>query len=208
MRLAEQVMCAIADADAGKFDSALLHACIAVDATSKRLFPSEKQVVIRYVNSLRSYYWLLEPMTGGINLVETRFSNLKLKNNPSPDFAEIIYEVFRCNHAHCDEVPAAFSVTLSPGAFYSKWVLKPDELHMPDRVLWALLSVVVFSRVNRAEKTLGGAYLSLGSDRFPIANWWGREDEFRPVADRYITVRVKLDALERIEPEPGTTLLL
>jgi hypothetical protein len=96
MKLSEQVLCAIDDAEAGKFNAALLHACISIDTTSKRLYPSEKRVGVRYVNCLRKYCWLLEPMIGaGLNLVDTRFSNIKWRKIASPDFAKSIYEVFR-----------------------------------------------------------------------------------------------------------------
>ena len=47
MKLSEQVICAIDDSEAGKFDAALLHACILIDATSKRLYPSEQKVGVR-----------------------------------------------------------------------------------------------------------------------------------------------------------------
>jgi hypothetical protein len=200
MKLAQHVICAIDDATQGKFDSALLHACIAIDATSKQLAPQEKRVRVRYVKCLRDYYWLLEPMIGaGLNLVETKFSNIKLKKTATPDLAEVIYEIFRCSHAHGDEVPPEFSVLPSQGNFYSQWGLAKGELHMPDRVVWALLSVAVFSRVSAHEKSGGSYYLSLGDEQFPIADWWGREDDFRPIAARYNQTRVKLNSLERIE---------
>ncbi|MFB3082936.1 MAG: hypothetical protein ACE1Z4_05700, partial [Gammaproteobacteria bacterium] len=142
MRLPQHVICAIDDATQGKFDSALLHACITIDATSKQLAPYEKRLGVRYVQCLRDYYWLLEPMIGaGLNLVETKFSNIQLRNTATPDLAEIIYEIFRCSHAHGDEVPPEFSVRQSQGNFYSQWGLAKGELHMPDRVVWALLSV-------------------------------------------------------------------
>jgi len=197
MKLSEHVLCAIDDADSKKFDAALLHACIAIDATSRRLYPAEARVGRRYIDCLRSYYWLLEPMMGaGINLVETRFSNIKLRNTASPDFAEIVYEIFRCSQAHGDEVPSQFSVTRSEGGFYSEWLLADGEVHMPDRVVWALLAVAVFSKVNGGERTTGDYYLSLGDERFPIRDWWGREDDFRATADKYNKVRVKLENLE------------
>lgn len=196
MKLSEQVLCAIDDAEVGKFDSALLHACIVIDTTSKRLYPEQGKVGVRYVNCLRKYYWLLEPMIGaGLNLVDTRFSNIQLTKITSPDFAQIIYEVFRCSHAHGDEVPLSFSVTISKGAFYSSWQLGKGELHMPDRVVWALLAVAVLAKVNRGERSTGSYYLSLGTEQFQVCDWWGREDDFRPVADRYNTTRVKLDGL-------------
>src|SRR4030088_1326069 len=99
MKLAQHVLLAIDQAGRQEFDAALLHACIAVDPTSKRLFPSELRVGKRYVECLREYYWVIEPMIGaGLNLIETRFTNIQLRNNAAPDLAEIIYEIFRCGH--------------------------------------------------------------------------------------------------------------
>jgi hypothetical protein len=193
MRLSDQVTTAIDDAQAGKFDAALLHACIAIDATSKRLYPTERAVGKRYRACLRMYYWIIEPMIGaGLNLVETRFENAPLPNNPSPDLADVIYEVFRCSHAHGDEVPSSFLVIKCLGGFGSQWILTKGELHMPDRVVWALLAVAVFSHANKGEQTRGNYYLSLGADRFLLTEWWGREDDFRPIANRYNHTRVKL----------------
>jgi hypothetical protein len=185
---------------AKKFDAALLHACIAIDATSKRLYPSERRTGRRYIKCLRAYYWIIEPMIGaGINLVETRFTNIRLRNTASPDLAEIIYEIFRCSHVHGDEVPPNFSVLPSQGGFGSTWGFGYGELHLPDRVVWALLAVSVFSKVNKGERTTGSYYLSLGDEQFPISEWWGREDEFRPTAAKYNQTRVKLNKLERLE---------
>jgi hypothetical protein len=39
VKLSKQVMYSIDDMGQGKFDSALLHACIGIDATSKKMFP-------------------------------------------------------------------------------------------------------------------------------------------------------------------------
>jgi hypothetical protein len=167
MKLSKHVLYAIDDVEANKLDAGLLHALIAIDGTSKRLYPNSTGVGTRYINCLRKYYWLLEPMlVAGLNLVETRFTNIQLRNNRAPDFAEVVYEIFRCSHAHGDEVPCAFSLLPTAGRFNSEWVFGKNELHMPDRVLWALLSVAVFSKVNRHEKTAGAYYLSLGDEQF------------------------------------------
>jgi hypothetical protein len=204
MKLSRQVLCSIDDAGAKKFDAALLHACIAIDTTSKRLYPSDSKVGSRYVKCLRDYYWIIEPMIGArINLVETRFSNVRLRSNDSPDLAEVIYEIFRCSHAHGDDVPACYSVIPTEGSVNSRWLIGNGELHMPDRIIWALLAIAVFSRVNAHEKSTGTYYLSLGDDRFPVCDWWGREGDFRPVATRYNQTRVKLDKLDRLEKPSG-----
>ena len=202
MKLCRHVLHAIEDADAAKFDSALLHACIAIDATAKRLLPTESQVRRRFVQSLRDYYWIVEPMVGaGINLVDTKFSNVKLRSTSSPDLADIVYEIFRCSHAHGDEVPPEFSVIATQGGFNSLWGLADGQLHMPDRIVWALLAVTVFCKANRDQKTTGKYFLSLGEERFLIRDWWGREDDFREIAARYNRVRVKLDELNRFAPQ-------
>jgi hypothetical protein len=202
MRLSEQVLCAVEDASGGKFDSALLHACIAIDTTSKRLMPGESRVGVRYVHCLRNYYWIIEPMIGaGLNLVDTKFTNIKLRKTSAPDLAEVIYEILRCSHAHGDEVPPQYSIIPSPDPGYTRWELAKDELHMPGRVIWALLAVAVFSKVNSGEQSVGDHYLSLGSEQFRISEWWGREDDFRLIAAKSNQTRIKVEGLERL----GTT---
>jgi hypothetical protein len=98
---------------------------------------------------------------------------------------------------HGDEVPMSFALTKSESDFGSAWYLADNKVHMPDRVVWALLAVAVFSRVNASIKTTGTFYLTLGTEQFVISQWWGREDDFRPIADRYNTTRVKSEKSDR-----------
>jgi hypothetical protein len=56
MNVSKQVLYAIDDGEAKKLDAALLHALIAIDATSKRLYPHSVKVGTRYVSCLRQYY--------------------------------------------------------------------------------------------------------------------------------------------------------
>lgn len=203
MRLSKHVLYAIDDAEVGKMDAALMHACCAIDATAKKLYPSEK-VRTRYVQCLRKYYWIIEPMIGaGINLEETIFPNVKLERVKSPDMAEIIYEKYRCYHAHGDEIPASYMLVNPPGPNQSEWIIGRDQMNVPDRIIWALLAVTVFSNVNASERSKGDYFLTLGEDRFVIRDWWGREDDFRPIATRYNQVRVKFDLDEFAASAPS-----
>jgi hypothetical protein len=69
MNLLDQVICVFADSAAGKHEPALLHACMAIDATAKRLYPSVNGVGARFIRCVRDCYWLVEPMVGtGINV--------------------------------------------------------------------------------------------------------------------------------------------
>jgi hypothetical protein len=204
LKLSQQVIYAIDDAGAGKLDAALLHACIAIDTTSKRCFPAEKAVGRRFVNCIRKYYWIIEPMLGaGVNLVDSRFGNVNLKKISAPDLAEFVFEVFRCSHAHGDEVPGVYSIMPTVGTQLSIWSFGHGELHMPDRIIWALLAVAVFAEVNAREKSDGDYYLSLGNDRFPLCDWWGRETDFRPVAKSYNQTRVTFEGLDRLGKSSG-----
>lgn len=125
--------------------------------------------------------------------------------NTSPDLAEVVYEVFRCGHAHGDETPLEFQITKSDGGFFSEWELGPNTLRMPDRILWALTGIAVLSRVNYRIRGGEACWLSLGDEKFPIAEWWGRENDFRPIAARWNTTRVKTEGLGRMKDAPAAS---
>src|SRR4051812_22120759 len=97
MRVEKHVMYALDAADRKQLDSALLHACIAIDATARKLYPQvtgKGKVGKRYVDCLREYVWLLEPLIGaGIDLAATRFPQVGTPEIPQPDFADIVYKI-------------------------------------------------------------------------------------------------------------------
>jgi hypothetical protein len=207
MKIADHVKSCFDDAGQGKLDAALLHACIAIDATSKLLYPTERKVGRRYTQCIRDYYWLVEPMLGaGINLEQTVFANIKLPKTQAPDFADVIYDVFRCGHVHGDEVPDNYAVVPTTGNWHSRWIVGRNTLRFPDRIVWALLSISIFSRVNERQKLqrFGPYILTLGDTEFPVEEWWGQEDRVRPIANQHNQVRVTLEALERVWDAPDT----
>ena len=203
MKLTDHVRCIFDDAEAGKPEAALLHACISIDATAKRLYPSNgKGVRARFVRCIREYYWLIEPMMGvGLNFEETIFSNVALFNlKKPPDFAEVVYAIHRNSHAHGDEVHLSYELLKTTGPSGSEWEMGDDHLRMPDRVIWALTSVVVFCRENLRPRGWGETrYLTWGDEKFVIADWWGREVDLKPIAASWNTTRVKMEKLERLK---------
>lgn len=127
----------------------------------------------------------------GLNLNETKFSFIK----PSHDFADIIYEQFRCNQAHGSDIPDIFTFSESKD-HVTHWEFSKDSFVMPDRVIWALLASVVFSKVNQSENSKGDYefWFSNPNQRisFPIANSWGKEDEVKSFFEQMNKVRVTL----------------
>jgi len=118
MKIEEHVLVSLDGFTRKSHQEALMHACIALDATATKLLPGSKGKKA-YKQCIRDYIWLIEPFTGaGINLEETKWTNLNIDNGygkkiNEPDLADIIYHVFRCNHAHGHGVPPKFDLTLS-----------------------------------------------------------------------------------------------
>lgn len=182
----------------GELDFAVLHACLAVDATARRVDPSERSNRKRFVRFLRDSYWVLEPTAmPGFNLEESRFSNVPLKGTANPDWAEVVYEVHRCSHAHGDEIPRGFELVPGVGLALKRGRIGDGVLEMPDNLPFGLLFAAVLSPVNSAEHVAGNYYLTIGHEhhnnlmQLPINDWWGGADDFRPIADRHNKVRVK-----------------
>jgi hypothetical protein len=73
MTIGDQVRCSIDDfEDGSKFEASLLHATTAIDGTASKLYGKQiGQNKSNYLKCLRQYYWLIEPMLGSINLVNT-----------------------------------------------------------------------------------------------------------------------------------------
>lgn len=207
MKLQHHVLYAIDDFFNNKKDAALMHACFAIDGTAKKLFPNQISGKKNYKECLRNYWWLIEPFIGsGLNLEETRWTHLTLEDGhgkiiTDPDLADIIYHIFRCNNAHGEAVPLEYDLLpVSDG--FSRWIvgLEDKRLHMPERVIWALLAVAVFSKVNLGTKTEGGHFLSWGSEtldigikNFIIKDSWGKEDEIREFLFKHEHIRVKMN---------------
>jgi hypothetical protein len=196
----ESVKASIDSWERGERDIAVLHACLATDGTAKKTPGLGKGNRRRFTEFLRCRYWLLEPTAmPGVNLVETRFTNVPLRENPAPDYADVIYEVFRCAHAHGDEVRPGFELTMGVGDPVSQFVLSDGHLHMPDTVVFGLLAASVLAPVNAGQTIAGDYFLSLGHlelnnyMQFPINDWWGCEDVFRPIAEKHNKIRVTLN---------------
>jgi hypothetical protein len=194
MTIADQVRCSIDDYENGtKFESALLHATTAIDGTATKLFGAGQNRA-NYIRCLREYYWLIEPMLGGgINLDQTVFNwGRLLEKTPNPDIAELIYVAFRCTHAHGDKQPTQFDFIKCAGTGLVMFKLADGKISLPDTLIFALLSVAVFSKVNCDQKILGDYHFTLGGETFIINEWWGREDDFRAIAAKNTKQRIEL----------------
>lgn len=191
MEVEQHVQYAIDDFEAKKLESALMHACIAIEGTARKISSKPKAGRGDYKQCIRDYAWIIEPMIGGgIDQVKTIFTGLNIDDGsgkaiPSADLADVIYHIFRCNLAHSKSVPLEYRL-LPSGDGWSMWSIGDGVLQMPDRIIWALLAVSVFSKANTGVVTHGNYYLTWGSEalglgiqKFVIKDWWGREEDFK-----------------------------
>jgi len=140
-----------------------------------------------------------------IVFVNTRWTHISLDDGhgkiiKEPDLADIIYHIFRCSHAHAEEVPLTFTVLPSQQRIL-RWMIGIEDksVHMPDTVIFALLAVSVFSKVNVDIVSAGDLSLTWGNQTgyfiFPVKESWGREDEVKLLLAGKNMTRVKLNGL-------------
>lgn len=199
MNVGNSVRKAIEDMESGDHESAMLHACNAIDGTAKKLYPKMGSNA-RFTKLLRDCYSILGPMgMPGIELVETRFPIVVDRPKApggKPDLADVIYGVHRCTHGHGDELPGGF--TLIPDASgpvrLTRIEVMKGAIRLSDRIIFGLIAVAMLSPVNVGQKVPDGYYLTIGdSERLIINEWWGREADFPAVAAKDPMPLVKLD---------------
>lgn len=209
MKLFDHVVRAFDDALVGNMEAALLDACIALDATSRKLAGAAVSAKTNYKACIREHWWLIEAMAApGLNFEETKFENLVIPENgkpngkpiDKPDLTDVIYHVFRCHHVHGEEVPESFALVPRTGRAPSL-VIANGVLQLPTTIVWALISVSVFCRVNEDLRGCGGdRFLTWqGFDetvhQFPLRDFWGRCDEMRVFFQEQKLIRVKLEGV-------------
>ncbi len=179
---------AIDDWQSGEFEAAKLHACNAVDGTAKKRHPNVAGSQARFTQLLRDNYSILGPMgLPGIDLVETRFPVTVTRPKApggKPDLADVIYSIHRCSHGHGDELPDGFELiedAAGPVRFTCVYVEK-GKVRLSDRIIFGLLAVAVFSRVNADQRVPDGYFLTFATTKLMINDWWGGAEKFVAVA--------------------------
>ncbi|ODA66851.1 hypothetical protein A7A08_02148 [Methyloligella halotolerans] len=187
--LAQRVIHALVEMDRGDVEFALQDAAIAVDVSAKRMFPDlHPRNGSRYKRFLEEYFWVIELMAfGGIDIQKSSFASIPIPNVSKPTLADVIYHLVRCNIIHEGGLPENIYLRPDHTIHFAKGVLG-----LPTQLVFALLSAVVFSRVNANEQSQGEAFLSYEDTKFLIADSWGREELLKPLFEKHVKCRVIL----------------
>jgi hypothetical protein len=199
MKVGKSIQKAINEIVAGDQESAMLHACNAVDGTAKKIH-SNLGVGGRFTKLLRDNYFILGPMgMPGIDLDKTRFPVSVTKPNSidgKPDLADVIYSIHRCTHGHGDELPDGFELLPDSSGPLGQTRVKVSrgKIQLSDRIVFGLVAVCVLADVNSDQIVPDGYHLTYGaSGPLMINDWWGRSNEFRTVIATEILPSVHLD---------------
>jgi len=199
MDVGNSVRKAIDDWEHGELESAMLHACNAVDGTAKKLYPTDGSNK-RFTRLLRENYAILGPMGApGIDLPETRFPvTVQRPKAPGgqPDIADVIYGIHRCTHGHGDELPDGFALIQDAAGQnrITRMKVEKGKVRLSDRIIFGLLAVAILSPANKDQSVPDSYYLTFGeSTKLIINDWWGRESDFPSIAAQDPTPLVKFD---------------
>lgn len=186
MNIVKSVAKAIAEWQSGDLESAMMHACNALDGTAQKAYPELTQKNnLQFTTFIRDYYSILGPMGGlGFDLDKTRY-DVKLErpkaSGGKPDIADIIYGIHRCSHNHGKDLPEGYELIPDFNGCRIDYVT--GKVRLSEKVIFGLLAIVVFSPVNAHQKTSYGYFLKFNEHVFPINDWWGRASEFLQIVD-------------------------
>lgn len=199
MKVGDSIRLAIDDWERGEAESAIMHACNAVDGTAKKSLPTIAQNKERFTTFLRTNYAILGPMGApGIDVVATRWPvTIPKPTAPGgkPDLADVIYVIHRCTHGHGDELPEGFELLLDADASHliTRIEATKGRVRLSDRVIFALVAVAVMAPVNVGQVVPDGYHLTFGGREFPINDWWGKASEFVQIVGEARLPSVKMD---------------
>jgi hypothetical protein len=187
MNVGKSIRKAIDEYAAGDLDSAMLHACNAIDGTAGKRYKGLGNKA-RFTRLLRDSYGILGPMGApGFDLDKSRF-DVKTKATGDKivemDIADVIYAVHRCHHGHGDELPEGFELNRDASGMWprTRTSFSPGAVGLSDRIIFGLLAVAVLASENIDQNVPNGYFLTLGNTpRMMINQWWGRSADFAAI---------------------------
>ena len=195
LKISEYIKSSLDSVGRMELEQAMMFVCMAVDGTAKKEYPN-MPVGSRFRKFINNNLEIVELMFGGINLQETRFPLKNKKGMRGMTFAEIVYEKYRCNLAHGEELPDGYgiSIQIAAGCQQFNIDIANNAMTLPQSVIYALGLICVLAPVNADQKI--GSYTYWYSDpinKYVIDRWWGQLDCAKKIMNFDEQIRVKLD---------------
>jgi len=187
--------------------SALHLATCAVDGCAKKIDGKGRSSFIKFI---REYHWIIERFgsvapIGIKNNIGVDLKDDKGKPIKDPDLSDLIYYVFRCYTAHCDDIPIEFKL------FDGNAVIMSDKtINLPTKIVFGLLAACVFNKCSVDLTCDDDSWLSYDSSvvidsffrringipymlsaikrgeitHFPLKDWLGKEEEIKEFLEK------------------------
>lgn len=196
MKIADHIRYSLEACDCRDLDKAMLFACLAVDGTAKKMYPQIAKVGERFRKFITEYLDIIELMHGGLNLQETVFPLKDGKGNVGIKFEDIVYEKFRCNLAHGNELPDGYGVTIKVQDGIQQFMIdiKNQSMTLPESAIYALGLPCVLAPVNADQKIGSNSYHYRDPiNHYVVDRWWGNVECARKIMDFEKQIKVKID---------------
>lgn len=196
MKISDHIKNSIDASDRKELDQAMLFACLAVDGTAKKTYPQISGVGERYRRFINENLDIIELMYGGVNLRETVYPFKDAKGKIGVAFANIVYEKFRCNLAHGNELPDGYGITVQIAEGHTTHVidLKNQSMTLPQTAIYALGLACVLAPANADQKIGSNLYHYRDPiNTYVVDRWWGKAECARKIMDFENQIRVKMD---------------
>jgi len=198
MKVGKSVTKAIDEWLAGDLESAMLHACNAIDGTARKQGFASQGNKARFLQLLRSNYDVLGPMGApGVDLNSLFPVKIGASVGVVPmDVADVIYRVHRCTHGHGDELPNGFELIADAAGpvQLTRIAVTEGTVKLSDRMIFGLLAVAVGNPKNAAETAPDGYFLTFnGNQTLPVNDWWGRRNDMLALFAAVPMPQVNLD---------------
>ncbi|WP_295978903.1 hypothetical protein [uncultured Variovorax sp.] len=196
MKISDHIQHSLDAADKKDLDQAMLFACLAIDGTAKRTYPHVSKVGERYRMFITDNLDIIELMVGGLNLKETVFPFVDAKGRLGLNFADIVYEKFRCSLAHGDELPDGFGIAVQVAEHHQQFHIDiaNKSMSVPQSTIYALGLACVLAPANSDQKIGHDRYWFKDTkNTFVVDEWWGRAQQAREKMDFASAIRVKID---------------
>lgn len=169
-----------------ELDRAIHFACLAVDGTTKKMYPDIQSAGARFSNFISDNLDIIELMFGGLSLKETVFSFKGSEGNIGIRFEKIFYETFRRNLAHGEEPPDRDDVTLKVIDGIQEFAIEiaGRSMTLLESAVYALGLPCVLAPVNADQKIGNNLYhFHDPINHYVVDRWWGKIECARKIMD-------------------------
>ena len=160
------------------------------------MYPNISKVGERFRKFITDNIDIIELMHGGLNLKETIFPFSDNKGNSGIKFEDIVYEKFRCNLAHGNELPNGYGITIKVDEGIHQFMIDTNNqaMTLPESVIYALGLPCVLSPTNSEQKIGINIYHYHDTiNHYVVDRWWGKIDCARKIMDFENQIRIKMD---------------